>query len=202
MEARADAPRAHCCALPSDSPLRCMSMCSIEHLPPSSCRRVRNAPACITRVREAASVPAPPRTHLIHDATLPASLHGVRTGSERWDAAHVPTRWRHYWNVHACAQECVPCLLFKSMKHRGRRGRREERCPSLRPLCFMLLNRSTRGQRAAIDWPELRRIGSRKAAIRRAAVASRCWRSGISLPPKGSGTSKPSPARRGIRCTW
>ena len=35
----------------------------------------------------------------------------------------------------------------------------------------------------------------------RAAVASRRWRSGISLPGNGSGTSNPSPWRRGIRCT-
>ena len=48
----------------------------------------------------------------------------------------------------------------------------------------------------------LEATGSRKAAMMRAACTSSTVRSGISEPAKGNGISKPSPARRGMTCTW
>ena len=44
--------------------------------------------------------------------------------------------------------------------------------------------------------------GSRNAEMMRAAIASSMVRSGISDPPKGRGTSKPSPFLRGIKWMW
>ena len=55
-------------------------------------------------------------------------------------------------------------------------------------------------QLAAASVPSLR-AGSRRAAMIRAAIASRKVRSGISDPENGSGMSNPSSFRRGIRWT-
>jgi len=59
---------------------------------------------------------------------------------------------------------------------------------------------SAKPQLTTASFPR-RRAGSRSAVMIRTAIASRNVLSGISDPGNGSGMSKPSLFRRGIRCT-